>query len=111
MGKRVKRTDTIFFVEYDNIPYKHRKDIIYVRIVVEYWPQNDEPNRTQLTVEVNLIEYHGDVSTSTNDTTTYKIVWYSVVPTPKSKFVWMIILKITSVQHWPEISISGYPWT
>ena len=34
VGKIFKGTDTIFFVDYNNIPSEHRKDIKYVRIVV-----------------------------------------------------------------------------
>ena len=34
-GKRVKTTDTILFVEYNNIPRKLHKDITYGHIVVD----------------------------------------------------------------------------
>ena len=35
IGKRVKVTDTIFFVNYKNITSERRKDITYGHIVVE----------------------------------------------------------------------------
>ena len=74
MGGILKGTDTIFFVKYDNIPSESRKYITYGHILVDYHTQNDEPNRTRLTVGGYLIDESGDVSTPTSDTTTAKIV-------------------------------------
>ena len=35
VGKKVKGTETIFFVDYKYIPSEYRKDITYGRIVVD----------------------------------------------------------------------------
>ena len=39
LGKIVKGTHTIFFVDYKDIPIERRKGITYGRIVVDYRPQ------------------------------------------------------------------------
>jgi hypothetical protein len=54
---------------------------------VDYRPQKEEPNRTRLTVGGNLIDYPGDVSTPTADTTTAKMVINSTISTPNAKFM------------------------
>ena len=85
--KRVKRMETLLFTNYGNITSEHIKDITYVRIVVKLLPQKDKSNHNQLTVGGNLIEYHRDTRTSTDDTTTANILWNSVVSTPKAKYM------------------------
>ena len=87
MGNRIKGTNTIYFTNYALIPKDCLSDITYVRIVVDYCPQKNEPNRTRLTVGGNLIDYPGDVRTPTADTTTAKIVINSTISTPKSKYL------------------------
>ena len=87
VGKRVKVTDTIFFVDYDNIPSECRKDITYAHNMVDYCSQIDEPNRTQWTFGGNLIEYPGDVISPTSGTTIDKIACNSVVSTPKANYM------------------------
>jgi hypothetical protein len=64
-----------------------RKDVTYGRICVDYRPQKEEPNRTRLTVGGNLIDYPGDVSTPTANTTTAKLVISSTISTPHAKFM------------------------
>ena len=55
--------------------------------MVDYLPQNDELNCTRLTVGGNLIDYPGDVSTPTTNTTTANILWNSFVSTPKFMYI------------------------
>ena len=84
VGKRVKVTDTIFFVYYEDVIIELHKDITYGRIVVYYRPHKEDTNRTRLTVGFYLLEYPGSVSTPTSDTTTAKIfviVWFQL-PSP-----------------------------
>jgi hypothetical protein len=55
---------------------------------VDYRPQKEEPNRTRLTVGGPLIDYLGDVSTPTADTTTAKLVINnSTKSTPNTKYM------------------------
>jgi hypothetical protein len=58
-------TNTIFFMSIDDIP----KDriVTYARIVVDYRPQKDDPNRVRITVQGNLIDYPGELTTRTAD--------------------------------------------
>jgi hypothetical protein len=51
-------TDTIFYFSHDeikNIPTD--QTVTYVRIVVDYRPQKQDPNRVRITVGSNLIKY------------------------------------------------------
>ena len=93
LGKIVKGADTIFSVEYNDIPSKLRKCITYGRIVLGYYQQKEDPNRTRLTAGVNLSEYPGDVVTPTSDTATVMIVWNIVVSNPKYKNIYIDIKK------------------
>ena len=87
VGDRIKGTNTIYFIDYALIPKDCRSDITYGRIVGDYCPHKTEPNRTRLTVGGNLINYPGNVSTPTADTTTAKIVINSTISTPKAKYL------------------------
>jgi hypothetical protein len=44
---------------------KDGKKFTYARIMVDYRPQKEDPNRIRITVGGNLITYKGDVSTRT----------------------------------------------
>ena len=87
VGDRIKVTNTIYFIYYTLIPNDWRGDITYGRIVVDYRPHKTEPNRTRLTVGGNIINYPGNVSTPTADTTTSKIFINSTISTPKAKYL------------------------
>ena len=50
VGKIFKGTDTIFFVDYNDIPSNRHKEITYVRVVLYYRPQKLRHSRTRLTV-------------------------------------------------------------
>ncbi len=39
-----KRTDTIVFIKYDDIPLDRRRHVTYCRTVVTYRPEKDDPN-------------------------------------------------------------------
>ena len=92
MAQGDKRTDTkgmdaIFVLtraQIKAIP-KH-KTITYARLVVDYRPQKEDPNRARMTAGGNLIQYAGEVTTRTSDLSTAKILWNSVVSTSGAKF-------------------------
>jgi hypothetical protein len=82
-----KGTETIFFMTHDeiaNIPKD--RTVTYARIVVDYRPQKEDPNRVRITVGGNLIEYPGELTTRTADITTAKILLNSTLSTPGAKF-------------------------
>jgi hypothetical protein len=85
VGGRIKGTNTCFFIPHHVVP--KNKTVTYGRIVVELRPQKEEVERTRLTVGGDLINYPGVVSTETADITTSKVLFNSVVSTPKSEFM------------------------
>ena len=75
-----------------NIPKD--RTVTYGRIVVNYRSQKKDPNRVRITAGGNLIDYPGELTTRTADLTTSKILWNSVLSTPKAKFMCLDIKKI-----------------
>jgi hypothetical protein len=71
-------TNICFFIELKNIP-KYRK-ITYGKIVCDYKPHKKEKERVRLTVGGDILDYSGDVTTSTADITTFKILINSLSP-------------------------------
>jgi hypothetical protein len=56
----------------------------------------------------NLIDYPGDVSTKTADLTTEKIVFTSVLSTPKAKFMGIDLRNFISTCPWIAMGICAY---
>jgi hypothetical protein len=80
-------TNTVFFMTKDEIKQIPRdRTVTYARIVVDYRPQKDDPNRVRITVGGNLIDYPGELTTRTADLTTSKILWNSTISTPGARF-------------------------
>jgi hypothetical protein len=82
-------TDTCFFIELKNIP-KDRK-ITYGKIVCDYKPHNQEKERVRLTVGGDILDYSGDIATSTVDITTFKILINSTLSTEDAAMMMMDI--------------------
>jgi hypothetical protein len=80
-----KSSKTIYYIGHDQVPEKGHKDVTYGRICADYQPQKEEFNQTRLKVGGNLIEYLGDVSMPTADTTMAKMVINSTILTPNAK--------------------------
>ena len=71
--KETKGTETIFFMSKEEIKQIPRdRTVTYARIVVDYRPQKDDPNRVRITAGGNLINYPGELTTRTADLTTSK---------------------------------------
>jgi hypothetical protein len=87
VADRETGTNTITFILKSDIPDNRQQDVTYGRICVDYRPQKKEPERTRLTVGGNLIDYPGDVSTPTADTTTAKLVINSVLSTAGARYM------------------------
>ena len=80
-------TDTIRFLTHDEIRcIPADRTITYARIVVDYRPQKDDPNRVRITAGGNLIDYPYELTTRTADLTTTKIMWNSVISTEGAKY-------------------------
>eukprot|EP00804_Cyclotella_cryptica_P022477 CCRYP_015112-RA/>CCRYP_015112-RA protein AED:0.28 eAED:0.23 QI:0/0/0/1/0/0/2/0/681 len=84
-----KGTNTMFVMTHSqvkNIPKD--RTVTYGRVVVDYRPQKDDPNRVRITAGGNLIkDYPGELTTRTADLTTSKILWNSVLSTTGAKFM------------------------
>ena len=82
-----KGTDTVFFMTKDEIKQIPKdRTVTYARIVVDYRPQKDDPNRVRITAGGNLIDYPGELTTRTADLTTSKILWNSTISTPGARY-------------------------
>ena len=62
------------------------RTVTYARIVIDYRPQKNDPNRVRITVGGNLIDYPGELTTRTADLTTSKVMWNSVISTPGARY-------------------------
>eukprot|EP00957_Ditylum_brightwellii_P007657 578838-Ditylum_brightwellii.AAC.1 len=73
-------TNTIVFFDKQQIKtIPENRTVTYARIVVDHRPQKKDLNRVQITVGGNLINYPGDVATSTADLITTKLLWNSAL--------------------------------
>ena len=77
-----KGTNTVRFLTHAEIAAIPKdRTVTYARIVVDYRPQKEDPNRVRITVGGNLISYPGELTTRTADLTTTKLLWNSVIST------------------------------
>jgi hypothetical protein len=72
-------TDTCFFIKLKNIP--NDRNITYGKIVCDYKPHKKEKECVRLTISGDRLDYSGDVTTSTADITTFKILINSTLST------------------------------
>jgi hypothetical protein len=80
-------TNTIFFLSDDEIRRIPKdRTITYAHIVIDHWPQKDDPNCVCITFGGNLINYPYELMTRTANMVLSKIMWNSVISTPNAKF-------------------------
>jgi hypothetical protein len=82
-------TDTCLFIKLTNIP-KERK-ITDKEIACDCKPHKKEKERVRLTVGGDILDYSGDVATSTDDITTFKILINSTLSTEDAAMMIMDI--------------------
>ena len=84
-----KGKNYIFVMTHDKIAQMRAKGKkpTYARVVVEFCPQKEDPNRVRITTGGNLIKYLGELTTRTADLTTAKMLWNSVISTDGAKFM------------------------
>ncbi len=59
-----KDTDTIFFMTHAKIAKRPKDRVVtYARIVVDFQPQKEDPNRVRITAGGNLINYPRELTT------------------------------------------------
>ena len=84
---RVKGTDTIDFIHYDEIPQDQGKDVTYASFVCSIRPGKSEPNRVRAVAGGNNINFPDDVGTPTAELLLIKILFNSVISTTGAKFM------------------------
>jgi hypothetical protein len=82
-------TNTCFFIKFTNVP-KDRK-ITYDKIVCNYKPHKKGKERFRLTMGGDILDYSGDVATSTADITTFNILINSTISTEDAAMMMMDI--------------------
>ncbi len=83
-----KGTNTIFVMTHAEILLiPADRTITYVRVVVKFCPQKLNPHRIRITAGGNLINYPGELMTSTANLTTSKLMWNSVFSTKGTKYI------------------------
>ena len=77
-----KGTNSIFVLTHGEIANIPRDRVVtYARLVVDYRPQKEDPNRVRMTAGGNLLNYPGELTTRTADVSTAKILWNSTIST------------------------------
>ena len=84
--QRVKVTSTFCVIRYDDIPSNKLSDICHTRVVWEYRPDKDDPNRTRITLAGGHICVPYDVSTPTGSLELVKMMINSVLSRRNAKF-------------------------
>jgi hypothetical protein len=83
-----KGTNAMFIMLPSNVPNIPKDRVItYARVVVNHRPQKADPNRIQITAGGNLINYPGKLTTQTANITTAKLLWNSMLSTPRAKYM------------------------
>ena len=73
-------TNTIFVMIHDEIDcIPEDRVLTYVRIVIGFCLQKEDPSRVCITAGCNLIRTPGDLTTRTAELTTSKILWNSIL--------------------------------
>jgi hypothetical protein len=85
-------TETIFFINKNNIPEGRCGDLTYGRIVSVYHNRKKDKFCTCITIRGNLINYPGNCGTPLANLLTVKLLLNSAISTPNAKFV-MLDLK------------------
>ena len=82
----IKGTGTFKFIRFSNIHFYNRKDICHTRVVCEYLPDKDDPNRTRITITGGHILVPFDVYTPTGSLELLKLMINSVLSRQNARF-------------------------
>ena len=79
---KIEGTNTMRLLDLNGIKRIPRDRVVtYARIVVDYRPQKEDPNRMRITAGGNQIQYPGELTTRTADMRTSNIMWNSTIST------------------------------
>jgi hypothetical protein len=88
MPGRNTGTNTIFFIQWDQVPRDRMKDTTYGLITCLVRPEKiDEANRTRLVAGGDQVYYLGDAGTPTADLLTIKFLINSIISSQGAKFM------------------------
>ena len=88
---RVKPTNTIQFIQKEEVPFDRIKDVTYGSFSCDIKPNKEKINCTRLTMGGDSINYPDDCGTPTADMILFKILVNSIISTPNAKCVMMDI--------------------
>jgi hypothetical protein len=92
MPGRNTRTNTIFFIQQNQVPHNRIKETTYGLITCLVRPEKiNKPNRTRLVAGGDWVHYLGNAGTPTADQLTIKLLINSIISTQGAKFVTMDI--------------------
>ena len=75
-------TNAMFVITHDEIDcIPEDRVVMYARIVIDFRLQKEDPNKVCITAGGKLIKTPGDLTISTADLTTSKILWNSILST------------------------------
>ena len=79
-------TNTLYFIDKEDVLADRWKNVTYEKIVCNVRPQKEETNRTRLTFGGNNTKTTIDCGTPTANLLTVKLLTNSIVSTPGEKF-------------------------
>ena len=77
--QRIKGTGTFKVIRFNYIPFEKRKDIFHTRVVCDYCPGKDNPNRKRITIAGGHILFRFDASNPTGSLELVKLMINSVL--------------------------------
>ena len=81
MAGQVEGTHTTFFIEKKDIPTACWRDVTYDRVMVNNRPENQDPNRTRISVGGDRVNYPRYCGTPMVDLLTVKLLLNIIVST------------------------------
>ena len=83
----VAGTETFKVIRYEDIPQYHRREVCHTKVVCEFFPHKDDPDRTSIQIGGNCIIYPEAVGTTpTASLELVKLILNSVLSRPGAKF-------------------------
>jgi hypothetical protein len=109
-GKEGVGTNTILYLVHDEIKrIPNNSNVMYARTTINHRPQKNNLNQVRITVGGNLINYLYELTTRTADMVSAKIMWNSVISTPRAKFGVADIKKCITKPHSIDMSTCKCP--
>ena len=92
---RIKGTGNFKVIRFNKIPFEKQKYICHTRVVCEYRPDKDDPNRARITISRGHILVPFDVSNPTGSLELVKLTINSVLSGNNARFAAFDIKKFT----------------